>query len=178
MSHTTDPATGPVTARKKPVEVEFMLFKGGPESASQIIDWVLGGGGTARYHDHQPAVDDNDQGAPEVPEHIALDTPEGTMSVLPGDRVIRGVVGEFYPCKPDAFAAGFEEPPVLDGVPDSEVRLSADGLVAQTFPGAFRAGETRLWLCMTAPHGVMTASLLDESDVAEWRVIWKPDQAE
>ena len=36
-------------------------------------------------------------------EMIAIDTLEGTMYANPGDYIIRGVQGEFYPCKPDIF---------------------------------------------------------------------------
>jgi hypothetical protein len=33
---------------------------------------------------------------------------EGTMSAKGGDWIIRGVKGEFYPCKPDIFEATYE----------------------------------------------------------------------
>ena len=36
-------------------------------------------------------------------------TLEGDHNLTPGDMVIRGVKGEFYPCKPDIFAASYEE---------------------------------------------------------------------
>lgn len=39
---------------------------------------------------------------------IAIETLEGTMKAIPGDWIIRGVKGEFYPCKPDIFAATYE----------------------------------------------------------------------
>lgn len=39
---------------------------------------------------------------------IAIDTLEGTMLARPGDWIIKGVQGEFYPCKPDIFAATYE----------------------------------------------------------------------
>jgi hypothetical protein len=32
-----------------------------------------------------------------------IDTPEGRLTVQPGDWVITGVAGEHYPCKPDIF---------------------------------------------------------------------------
>jgi hypothetical protein len=35
------------------------------------------------------------------------------MRASPGDWIIRGVKGEFYPCKPDIFEATYE--PVADG---------------------------------------------------------------
>lgn len=35
-------------------------------------------------------------------------TLEGNMSISIGDWVIKGVKGEFYPCKPDIFEATYE----------------------------------------------------------------------
>ena len=35
-------------------------------------------------------------------------TPEGPMIVTDGDWIICGVNGEFYPCKPDIFAATYD----------------------------------------------------------------------
>jgi hypothetical protein len=90
-------------ATKKPVEISFMRWPGGAESATVVIDWVLACGGTARYHEASPYMIDHSAGVMGVPEHIAIDTLEGTMRAVPGDVVIRGVMGEFYPCKPDIF---------------------------------------------------------------------------
>lgn len=39
---------------------------------------------------------------------ICIPTLEGTMTARPGDWVIRGVAGEFYPCKPDIFEATYK----------------------------------------------------------------------
>ena len=39
---------------------------------------------------------------------VYITTPEGAMSVSPGDWVIRGTKGEFYPCKPDIFATIYQ----------------------------------------------------------------------
>jgi hypothetical protein len=41
--------------------------------------------------------------------HGWIDTLEGGHIVCPGDYIIKGVKGEFYPCKPDIFAATYEE---------------------------------------------------------------------
>ncbi len=43
---------------------------------------------------------------------LAITTLEGTMTAEPGDYIIRGVQGEYYPCKPDIFEATYE--PVED----------------------------------------------------------------
>ena len=40
--------------------------------------------------------------------HGWIDTLEGGHTVCPGDWVIKGVAGEFYPCKPDIFEATYE----------------------------------------------------------------------
>ena len=42
-------------------------------------------------------------------EPVAISTLEGIMLANPGDWIITGVKGELYPCKPDIFAATYEE---------------------------------------------------------------------
>ena len=37
-----------------------------------------------------------------------VDTLEGPLNISEGDWIIRGVKGEYYPCKPDIFAATYE----------------------------------------------------------------------
>lgn len=39
---------------------------------------------------------------------LVIPTLEGDMTASPGDWIIKGVKGEFYPCKPDIFAATYE----------------------------------------------------------------------
>jgi hypothetical protein len=82
------------TFRKKPVEIEAVRFTGwdyGPE----IADWC--GGGYYRA-----------QGQGEHTE-ITIPTLEGTMTAHVGDWIIKGVAGEFYPCKNSIFEATYEE---------------------------------------------------------------------
>ena len=50
-----------------------------------------------------------------VGNQIQITTLEGIMSANIGDFIIQGVKGEFYPCKPDIFAATYE--PVEGGQP-------------------------------------------------------------
>lgn len=40
---------------------------------------------------------------------IAIETLEGTMIASVGDYIIRGVNGEYYPCKPDIFEKTYEK---------------------------------------------------------------------
>lgn len=42
-------------------------------------------------------------------EGLKIYTLEGKMSASVGDWIIKGVQGEFYPCKPEIFAATYEE---------------------------------------------------------------------
>jgi hypothetical protein len=41
-------------------------------------------------------------------DEYAIETLEGVMWAQPGDWIIRGVQGEFYPCKPDIFEQTYE----------------------------------------------------------------------
>jgi hypothetical protein len=43
--------------------------------------------------------------------HGWLITLEGGFAVCPGDFIITGIKGEFYPCKPDIFEATYEPVP-------------------------------------------------------------------
>ena len=49
-------------------------------------------------------------GDDEIP-YCMIKTLEGNMKAVEGDWIIRGIKGEYYPCKPDIFAATYE--PVL-----------------------------------------------------------------
>ena len=42
-------------------------------------------------------------------DEIKIETLEGTMLANIGDYIIKGVNGEFYPCKPDIFGKTYEE---------------------------------------------------------------------
>jgi hypothetical protein len=44
---------------------------------------------------------------------IVIPTLEGDHLASPGDWIIRGIKGEYYPCKPDIFDATYE--PVSEG---------------------------------------------------------------
>jgi hypothetical protein len=44
-----------------------------------------------------------------VGSFITIPTLEGEMRADKGDWIIKGIKGEFYPCKPDIFAATYED---------------------------------------------------------------------
>lgn len=81
---------------KKPVVIEAVQFVDN-DSALEIAKWA---GTPPVWLDIDPA--DN------LCHAIDIDTLEGTMRARLGDWVIRGVKGEFYPCKPDIFTATYE----------------------------------------------------------------------
>lgn len=43
-----------------------------------------------------------------TPEGYFIRTLEGDMKFETGDYIIKGLIGEFYPCKSDAFEAKYE----------------------------------------------------------------------
>lgn len=57
--------------------------------------------------------------------HGWVKTLEGGHIVSPGDWIIKGVKGEFYPCKPDIFAATYDAEPVQSstGLPPHQQRV-------------------------------------------------------
>jgi hypothetical protein len=96
--------------RKRPVVVEALLFDG--QNHDEVADFVMAEG---RRHG-----DDSVSGQMAGDVHLVIHTLEGDMRADPGDYIIRGVQGEFYPCKPDIFAATYEDPDGRDG-PDDRV---------------------------------------------------------
>ena len=45
----------------------------------------------------------------DTPDGIVIHTLEGNMLASPNDYIIKGVHGEFYPCKPDIFLETYDE---------------------------------------------------------------------
>lgn len=90
--------------RKKPVEIEAMQWDGTAAGATPIIDWALSNGGSVTYRCDGPGGCPGTEGS----HYLVIETLEGSMLASPGDFIIRGVANEFYPCKPDIFAATYE----------------------------------------------------------------------
>ena len=78
--------------RKKPVIVEAIKYT--LENSKDVFDFAKG----KIRHDLLPRSTD-----------LRIETLEGVMTVSVGDYIIRGVKGEFYPCKPDIFEQTYEE---------------------------------------------------------------------
>jgi hypothetical protein len=89
--------------RKKPVVIEAMQFDGTRPCIEAICRWA----NDHRLTEEDPWVTYVFTGPDDV-QDVLIDTLEGHMAVSPGDFVIKGVQGEFYPCKPDIFEATYE----------------------------------------------------------------------
>lgn len=75
--------------RKKPIVIEALQFTGFNFDACE--DFVGG-----------------DMGK-DIQGNTVIATLEGAMKVSKDDWIIKGVKGEFYPCKPDIFNTTYEE---------------------------------------------------------------------
>ena len=78
--------------RKKPIVIEAMHHTG-DESIGPILAWA------GRTEDRLVWGEGG---------RIHIRTLEGEMQARVGDWIIKGVAGEFYPCKPDIFKATYE----------------------------------------------------------------------
>ncbi len=85
--------------RKKPVVIEAMQFTTNNEVDSPTMDAIVN---WANQGQMQPNAWHNCT-------DIFIKTLEGEMKAQVGDWIIKGVKGEFYPCKPDIFEATYEE---------------------------------------------------------------------
>ena len=85
--------------RKKPVVVRAWEFDGTTDSLPQMNHTAH----KLRYRGYDRV---NDQ---HFPPTVVVRTLEGDMTAQVGDYIIKGVNGEFYPCKPDIFAKTYEK---------------------------------------------------------------------
>lgn len=97
--------------RKKPVVIEAIQYKG---HNIDIIRRFLGDNIVSEEYD----VDVSKT----YPTEIQVRTLEGDMYASLNDYIIKGVKGEFYPCKPDIFYKTYD--PALD---TECIAIDADG---------------------------------------------------
>lgn len=79
--------------RKKPVEITAVKLEYTTQSQDDIIDWA---------RDYDTVITKGPDGGLNIP------TLEGVMKATTGDYIIKGVAGEFYPCKPEIFEQTYE----------------------------------------------------------------------
>jgi hypothetical protein len=97
--------------RKKPVEIDAALLTW--DTWSEVCELLGDAMPTKAHgvyvspHTGQPFAE-GESGGDDAEIGLLIVTLEGEMLGRQGDWIIRGVQGEFYPCKPDIFAATYE----------------------------------------------------------------------
>lgn len=89
--------------RKKPVEIEAIQWSG---LNDKIIEEFIGDALEGYGHNlvaYYPASNNY------LGKLLYIRTLEGIMTASVNDYIIRGVDGEFYPCKPDIFEKTYEK---------------------------------------------------------------------
>lgn len=89
--------------RKKPVVIEAIQWT--CNNLKEVMDFI---GSEFKYEENTEYAT-NKFVYFNITKRLLLHTLEGTMEVSKGDYIIKGVKGEFYPCKPDIFEITYEE---------------------------------------------------------------------
>lgn len=85
--------------RKKPVVIEAVQLV---DSPYVFVDYL-----TSEKIKEEDVI--RSFGQDEAGIYVYINTLEGVMRASEGDYIIRGVRGEFYPCKPDIFEQTYEK---------------------------------------------------------------------
>ena len=84
---------------KKPVVIEAIQWDG--SNFNIIKDFANVNVRYRSYYEHNKYYESKDT--------LVIKTLEGEMLASKGDYIIRGIKGEFYPCKPDIFEMTYEK---------------------------------------------------------------------
>ncbi len=76
--------------KKKPIVIEALMWKG--DNFEQMVQFF------GKFEDYF-----------ETKGFLVINTLEGRHKTNKGDWVIKGIKGEFYPCKPDIFEQTYEK---------------------------------------------------------------------
>jgi hypothetical protein len=90
--------------KKLPVEIEAFRYDGALKASDgryYVPDWA------AKAFENGTMYCSEFEGSP--PCELFIKTLEGDVHASVGDYIIKGVNGEFYPCKPDIFEKTYEE---------------------------------------------------------------------
>jgi hypothetical protein len=85
--------------RHKPTTVDAVEWDGSTTALQELLELGL------NVYWFEPTVGDD------ATATLVIPTAEGDRPALPGDYVIKGTQGEFYPVKPDVFDACYEVAP-------------------------------------------------------------------
>lgn len=84
--------------RKKPVVIDAIQLDA--QSMGPLMEQMKKEGHEVRTHSEPPM---------RAITGMVIKTLEGEMIASFGDYIIKGIQGEFYPCKPDIFVNSYEE---------------------------------------------------------------------
>lgn len=90
--------------RKKPVVIEATQWTG--DNFDSL--WLWGGGLNEGENLNRDAKILLYGSGEDSYNRLTVETLEGSMTASVGDWIIKGIKGEFYPCKPDIFEATYE----------------------------------------------------------------------
>lgn len=85
--------------RKKPVEIEAIQI-------SEKTEYIIKKWSDGKVYP-SPVLEPTEYNPKGVCWQI--DTLEGIMTAIPGDWIIKGIKGEFYPCKNEIFIQSYEQ---------------------------------------------------------------------
>lgn len=83
--------------KKKPVIIEAIQLLNNNSSIEECLKFI-----------YNVFITDDDIETVKNDKHIRIQTLEGDIKASFGDYIIKGVNGEFYPCKPDIFEKTYE----------------------------------------------------------------------
>jgi hypothetical protein len=89
--------------RKKPVIIEAIQWTNSPGNFTDILEWS-----DHKVTSASPLVWEQTEKEPIGPFCLEIKTLEGVMLARLNDWIIKGVNGEFYPCKPDIFEKTYD----------------------------------------------------------------------
>jgi hypothetical protein len=90
---------------KKPVTIEAIQLLDTEKSIAEAVEFVFHVGMETSVVGHHGTIQ-----AVKTEGGFTIPTLEGDMKASFGDFIIKGVKGEFYPCKPDIFYATYNGP--------------------------------------------------------------------
>lgn len=83
--------------RTRPCEIEALVFEDSDDSVARLIEFTDG-----NFTPHANLLNGVHY------DYAIINTLEGDMKALLGDYIIRGLNGEYYPCKPSVFHKKYE----------------------------------------------------------------------
>jgi hypothetical protein len=119
---------------KKPVTIEAILWTG--NNLKEVINFT---GKHPKWDKWFSSWEEYEERVKNDGGIFKIITLEGTMEASIGDYIIKGVKGEFYPCKPDIFHLTYsEEQALVDGLDLEDLTKKLDAALEKETPESLR----------------------------------------